>query len=209
MSCLAKSESGFHLAVVTATESRSESRDIYVPPHETGMAHVSRLSPDGKWVLIVEMDDDGWLPCRLVPFSGGLGKSVGPQNGGCTAAVWSPDGKWMYFTSDAGAHGSHLWRQAFPDGEPQQITSGPTQEEGLAISPDGRSVISCVGSEESTVWVHDEQGARQVSSEGYAFSPQLSYDGSKLFYLATGTASDWASAGELWVADLASGQASA
>jgi eukaryotic-like serine/threonine-protein kinase len=201
-------KSGFHLAVVTATESRSESRDIYVPPHETGMAHISNLSPDGKWVLIVEMDDDGWLPCRLVPFSGGLGRPVGPKNGGCTSAVWSPDGKWMYFASDAGGHGFHLWRQAFPDGEPQQITSGPTQEEGIAMSPDGQSLVTSVGSEESTVWVHDQQGDRQVSSEGFAFLPQLSSDGSKLFYLMTQTASGWANAGELWVSDLASGQPS-
>ena len=61
-------KSGIHLAVVTATESRSEQRDVYVPPRETGMAHFSYLSPDGKWVLVVEMVNGGWMPCRLVPF---------------------------------------------------------------------------------------------------------------------------------------------
>jgi len=63
-------KSGMHMAVVTSTESRSEERDIYVPPRERGMAHRSYLSPDGKWVLLAEMDNGGWLPCRLVPFAG-------------------------------------------------------------------------------------------------------------------------------------------
>jgi serine/threonine protein kinase len=201
-------KSGSHLAVVTATESRSEQRDVYVPPRETGMAHFSYLSPDGKWVLVVEMVNGGWMPCRLVSFSGGVGKSIGPQDGGCWAGAWSPDGRWMYFTSDAGAHGSHIWRQAFPDGSPQQLTTGPTQEDGIAMAPDGRSFISSVGSEERTVWVHDQQGDRQISSEGYAYSAELSQNGDKLFYLATRNASDADRGGELWVSDLRSGQGS-
>ena len=202
-------KSGWHMAVVTATESRSDQRDVYVPPSETGMAHFSHLSPDGKWVLIVEMGDSGgMLPCRLVPFSGGAVKPVGPQSGECLTAAWSPDGKWMYFSSDAGGHGYHIWRQAFPDGEPQQITSSPTQEEGIAMAPDGGSFITSVGGDEQTVWVHDHQGDRQISSEGYTFGPQLSRDGSKLFYLASQTSSNSELGGELWVSDLRSGQAS-
>jgi hypothetical protein len=35
-------KSGWHMAVVTATESRSDQRDVYVPPSETGMAHFSK-----------------------------------------------------------------------------------------------------------------------------------------------------------------------
>ena len=40
---------GLHMALVTASESRAESRDVYVPPRERGMAHRSALSPDHKW----------------------------------------------------------------------------------------------------------------------------------------------------------------
>ncbi len=43
----------------------------YDPPVERGMAHHSYLSPDGQWVLIVEMNSQGVLDaCRVVPFSG-------------------------------------------------------------------------------------------------------------------------------------------
>jgi len=48
-------KSGWHFAIVTSTESRSEERDVYVPPRETGMSHNSYLSPDGNWVLATEM----------------------------------------------------------------------------------------------------------------------------------------------------------
>jgi hypothetical protein len=34
---------------------------------------------------------------------------------------------------------------AFPDGAPEQITWGPTEEEGIAMAPDGRSFIAAVG----------------------------------------------------------------
>ncbi|MGA8154414.1 MAG: protein kinase [Terriglobales bacterium] len=202
-------KSGVHLSVVTATESRSEQRDVYVPPNDTHMAHNSYLSPDHKWVLVAEMGTDGrMIPCQLVAFSGGAPRPVGPQNGGCNAAAWSPDGKWMYLNSDAGSHGDHIWRQAFPDGVPQQLTAGLTEEQGIAMTPDGRSLVTSVGTFGSSVWVHDPQGERQISSEGYSDKPQLSSDGSKVFYLQSENASEAERGGELLVSDLTSGQAS-
>lgn len=200
-------KSSLHFAVVTSTESRFEERDVYVPPRETDMAHLSYLSPDRNWVLVAQMELDNWVPCRLVPFGGGAAKSVGPQDGGCSSAAWSPDGKWMYFTSSAGGHGSHIWRQSFPDGTPQQVTNGPTEEDGIAMAPDGHSFITSVGTEEQTVWIHDQQGDRQISSQGYAYDSSLSTDGSKLFYQVTRSSSEWDRGGELWVSDLHSGQA--
>ena len=176
-------KSGLHMAVVTAAESRTEQRDVYVPPRDRGMAHRSYLSPDRQWVLLSEMDNGGWLPCRLVPFDGGSpGKHVGPPGAGCTSAAWSPDGKWMYFSSDAGGR-FHIWRQRYPDGKPEQVTFGPTEEEGISIGPEGRSLVTSVGIDESAVWIRDSNGERQISSEGFAEAPSLSPDGTKAYYL--------------------------
>jgi serine/threonine protein kinase len=36
-------KTGIHFAVVTATDTRAEQRDVYVPPRETGMAHYSYI----------------------------------------------------------------------------------------------------------------------------------------------------------------------
>jgi eukaryotic-like serine/threonine-protein kinase len=200
---------GLHMAVVTANADRSNSRFVYVPPRERGMAHRSALSPDRNSVLVVEMDNGGWLPCRLVPFGGGsLGRVVGPKGAACTYAAWSPDGAWMYFSSNAGGR-FHIWRQQFPDGEPEQVTSGATEEEGIAMAPDGSSLITSVGATQSTVWVRDATGERQISSEGYASSPEFSHDGKKLYYMIRRNGLSGAFArqdGELWVTDLATGQ---
>ena len=74
------------------------------------------------------------------------------------------DGKWIYLTSKAGG-AFHTWRQRFPDGQPEQVTTGPTEEEGIAVAPDGRSFITAVALKQSSVWVHDAGGERQISLE--------------------------------------------
>jgi dipeptidyl aminopeptidase/acylaminoacyl peptidase len=194
------------MSIVTATENRSELRPVYVPSDDFGMAHRSYLSPDRRWVLVAEMDGRSWLPCRLIPLDGSSpGGPVGPALAQCTDAAWSPDGNWMYFTAST-ASGVHTWRQRFPDGTPEQVTFGVSEEEGIHFAPDGRSFVTSIGTSQSTVWVHDSHGDRQVTSEGYSFSPLISPDGKKLYYLVRifGTRS-WISGG-LWVVDLETGQ---
>jgi hypothetical protein len=54
--------------------------------------------------------------------------------------------------------------------------------------------------------MHDARGDRQITSEGYGFSPAISPDGKKLYYLVrSGGLRNWISGG-LWVADLETGQ---
>jgi Tol biopolymer transport system component/predicted Ser/Thr protein kinase len=177
-------KTGLHMALATSTDARTGSRDVYVPVRERGMAHRSSLSPDRKWVLVVEMDNGGWLPCRVVPFDGSSrGRPVGPPGAQCTSVAWSPDGQWMYLAANAGNR-FHIWRQRFPDGKPEQVTFGATEEEGIAVAPDGRSLITSVGITESTIVVRDAVGERQVTSERYAASPTFSQDGRRLFHLS-------------------------
>lgn len=127
---------GVHMGIFTATESRSDQRTVYMPASMDGMAHRSFLSPDGKSVIVVEMDLNKWLPCRLVAFDGSSPElRAGPASAQCTFAGWTPDGKWMYVSADTGS-GFHIWRQRFPDGTPEQVTSGATEEHGVSFAPD-------------------------------------------------------------------------
>jgi eukaryotic-like serine/threonine-protein kinase len=212
---------GLHMVAVTTDEGRGNGRDVYLPPEKRSMAHHAYLSPDGRWVLIVEMDSQGKiLPCRVVPFpAAGVpptneAKLVGPPNRTCIAGAWSPDGKWIYLTvSEATtrvgrsgwlfAPGSHIWRQRFPDGEPEQVTFGPTSQEGIAMAPDGKSFITSVGSQDSTVWMHDKDGEHQISSEGSGSSPSFSSDGRSLYFLMSNGQTHGE---ELWSKDLGSGK---
>jgi serine/threonine protein kinase len=195
---------GLHMGIVAATERRSEAHDVYFPPHQLGMAHFAHASPDGQWVLVVEMDQTHafGLPCRLVPADGRwAGRQVGAL-GTCTSAAWSPDGQWMYFGANVGGR-SHLWRQRFPDGTPEQITVGPTEEEGVTVAPDGRSLITALGIRRSSIWIHDASGERAIVAEGYARLPRLSRDGRRVFFLLRPAAESDRS--ELRALDLATG----
>ncbi len=216
-----ESKNGNIMGLATASESRTGERDIYVPSNSAGMVHRSWVSPDGKWVLLSEMDNVGWLPCRMLPFDGSTsGEPVGPKKARCTYAGWSPDGRMMYFSADAG-DGYHIWRQHFSHGEPEQITFGPTEEEGIAVSPDGRSLVTSAGIRRSTVWVHDSRGDRQISGEGFARVPGLGFgggadarsvftpDGKRVFYLVRTESSRAYTSGELWTTDLDSGRSEA
>ena len=205
---------GTHMAIVTATESRAGPRDVYVPPLETGMGHRSYLSPDRKWVLVVEMEESSWLPCRLAPFDGSSrGQPVGPS-GPCASAAWSPDGKWMYVSSNAGS-GFHIWRERFPGGSSEQVTLGPTEEEGIAMAPAGGWFITSAGVKQNAIWLHDSRGERQISVEGYADLPALgvgsthsvfSADEERLYFLVSRNSVGVFLTGELTMAELGSGR---
>jgi serine/threonine protein kinase/Tol biopolymer transport system component len=205
-------KAGLHMGIVTATEGRADSREIYIQPNENAMAHYSYASPDRQSVLVVEMTGAHAFTqrCRLVPFDGSSrGRQVGPQ-GACTSAGWSPDGRWMYLGATVGGS-MHLWRQKFPDGAPEQITFGPLEEEGIALASDGRSLVTSVGTRRSAIWIHDAAGERATLSEGYATAPRLSQDGTHVFCLVV---RDWWLSARGWVAasaelrsvDLASGK---
>ena len=197
---------GAQMSIVSATDRRTDPQNIYVPPPPAGMAHRSYLSPDRQWVLVIEMDTKSWLPCRLVPFDrSATGKLVGPAPSQCTDAAWSPDGKWMYFTAMT-RNGVHIWRQSFPDGTPEQVTFGVGTEEGIHFAPGGRSFVTSIGTSQSTLWVHDSRGDRQITSEGYGFMPSLSPDGKKLYYLDRSYGLRSWNQGVLWMADLETGQ---
>jgi serine/threonine protein kinase len=197
---------GQQMGIITSTESRAQRRVVYMPPDESGMAHRSYLSPDGRHVLLILMQLSRWVPCAIGRFDGGQElQQVGPVPSQCTDAAWSPDGEWMYFSANTG-DGFHTWRQRFPDGKPEQITRGPNEEEGIEVAPDGRSLVTSIGSGQSTLWVRDAKGERQITSEGFAVFPRFSPDGNKLYYLLRAGGDQSIVNGELWVVDLRTGQ---
>jgi DNA-binding winged helix-turn-helix (wHTH) protein/Tol biopolymer transport system component len=197
--------SGIHMGIASSTESRSEYREIYFPDRANGMAHRSAASPDRKSLLVVEMKAGTWLPCRLMPVDGSsVGRPVSPPDAQCTTAAWSPDGQWMYFSSNAGG-AFHIWRQRYPDGMPEQITFGPTEQEGTAITPDGKFLITSMGLQQSSIWLADAAGERKLTDEGYVTQPTMSPTDSRMFYLVRTTLSRGQTSGELWSVDLNSG----
>jgi Tol biopolymer transport system component len=207
---------GLHMSIFSADDRREQLRTVYAPDSSQGMAHRSYPSPDGRWALVAEMNRPVWQQCRLVAMDGRTSRRVGPE-AQCTSAAWSPDGKWMYFSSNRSGS-FHIWRQRFPGGTPEQVSFAPGEEEGVAVLADGRSFLTSVGNRQSSIRVRDGSGEREISGEGYAFIPTtssaavtqpLSVTG-RLVYLVRQGAVRFAGpgerAGELWQADLQSMQ---
>jgi hypothetical protein len=148
------------------------------------------------------MDKTANWRCRVVPFNGSFpGSLVGPA-GACLSAAWSPNGEWMYFAVQVDGH-SHLWRQRYPGGAPQQITFGPTDEQTVACAPDGRFLLTSLGRDESTIWLHTAGGERVLTTENYASSPWLSPDEHRVYFLAAKNSTE---PSELWRVEVDSGR---
>src|ERR1700674_736528 len=119
----------------------------------------------------------------------------------------------MFFASTASGS-SQIWRQRFPDGQPEQLTFEPTTAEGLALSPDGGTLISSIGLSQNSGWLHEGPSERQVSTEGDAIFPawgdgfpssSFAPDGNRLYYLMHNGGVRGFGGGVLWVADLVTG----
>jgi len=93
----------------------------------------------------------------------------------------------------------------------EQLTFGPTEQEGIAVASDGHFLLTSVGLKIRTVWVHDHSGDHQVAFNGSAVlmgglsssRAIFSADGTKLFFFGSRNSDEKR---ELWQADLGSGQ---
>jgi len=74
------------------------------------------------------------------------------------------------------------------------------------MAGDGHSLITAVGSRQSSIWVHRGNTSRQVSLEGFSFDPEITPDGKKLCYRILKGALPTSDPSELRVVDLDSGR---
>jgi hypothetical protein len=106
-------------------------------------------------------------------------------------------------------------------GVPEQLTAGPTEEEGISASPDGTSLVTSVGTRRISLVLHDGGAERALVAEGRPrIAPArngsaFSIDGKKLYFLQIAPGSNDVgdamltafTAGDLWVVDVDTGQA--
>lgn len=71
------------------------------------------------------------------------------------------------------------------------------------MAPDGKSLITSVGSQDPTVWLHDKDGEHQISTEGNTSTPRFASDGRSLYFLM---ANGQTHGMELWSKELDSGK---
>jgi hypothetical protein len=109
----------------------------------------------------------------------------------------------MYFSSNAGG-AFHIWRQRYPDGMPEQITFGPTEQEGTAITRTVKYLITSMGLQQSSVWLHDRGGERSATTR-LCDTAAMSRRRCAMFYLVRTQPSRAPDKRELWSVDVNSG----
>ena len=190
---------GMHLVLVTTDEARGDRRDVYLPPGQRSMVHHSYLFP--RWPIGPRRPHG--QSRQYDPVPGGSFRrrrhraNVGPPDRQCMPVPGPPTASGSISMSSPMASTSGA--STFP-WAPEQVTFGPTTQEGIAMAADGKSLVTSVGTQASTVWMHDSTGDHQISSEGYATAPQFSADGRALYFLM---ANEEATGQELWSKDLA------
>ncbi|MEE8477619.1 MAG: hypothetical protein V3S19_04575, partial [Gemmatimonadales bacterium] len=133
----------------TAAVHRTISEMAYQPfrisddPFEATFLRWHTASPDGGrlafqavgriWVV----DLPGGTPRRLTA------ESFGPQE---FAPTWSPDGRWIAFTSWDDLEGGSLWRVRSGGGSPERLTAEAGEFVHPAWSPDGAELVVLKGS---------------------------------------------------------------
>lgn len=112
-------------------------------PFEATFLRWHTASPDGgrlafqavgrTWVV----DLPNGTPHRLTP------ESFGPQE---FAPTWSPDGRWIAFTSWDDLEGGNLWKVRSGGGSPERLTAEAGEFIHPAWSPDGTELVVLKGS---------------------------------------------------------------
>jgi Tol biopolymer transport system component/imidazolonepropionase-like amidohydrolase len=109
-------------------------------------------SPDGRRLAfqavgrVYVQDLPAGTPRRLTPASfGAEHPATGHAGLQEFSPAWSPDGRWIAFTTWDDTLGGHVWRVQAGGGTPQRITREPGEYVHIAWSADGRELVAARG----------------------------------------------------------------
>lgn len=141
---------------IWAVDSRGHNPQQLTSDSSEGNWHVRpRWSPDGGRIVFqnIERTKFDVRVCDL-----GSGRSFWVTNDAVPDLnpVWSPSGRFIYFSSYRGG-GINIWRAALlPDGSlfgpPQQMTIGAGQDVEIAISRDGKRLAFSILRQNADIW---------------------------------------------------------
>ncbi len=158
-----------------------------IEPEQFSFLADATFSPDGKWIAYFWPDPrrplgDLWR----IPAAGGTPERLTDLQFLGGGLDWSPDGKWILFSSDHGGSRT-LWRVAAGGGEPQPITRGAGEDSDPRLSRDGQRLLY---TNQRNLHVIDrldpETGERHRVYERRSamYMPELSHRGDRIAFFA-------------------------
>ncbi|HVS09641.1 MAG TPA: hypothetical protein VMS76_07175, partial [Planctomycetota bacterium] len=143
------------------------------------------LSPDGSRVAFEKLDPDGRLADLWILEAGRTSRLTFDQKNNL-GPRWSPDGKWIAFTSYRKGHAQILRRDADDPAKEVLLHDSPVDKRPSCWSPDGRTLLFTTGSKgRNDLWSlsTEERTARPLRDGDFDESQaRISPDGRWLAY---------------------------
>ncbi len=158
------------------------------PAVRLGDGFVSKLSPDGRWVLAISLEEPQNL--SILPTGAGDFRQLPEAGLSYQAVAWFADGKRIAFSAIDGSGGPRIFEQDLEGGSARPLTeTGLGAALGyLAVSPDGRYVVALDSSQRG--FLCPTAGGEPVPIEGLEpgdLPIRFSEEGDALFCARTGS----------------------
>ncbi|HWR53809.1 MAG TPA: protein kinase [Bryobacteraceae bacterium] len=175
----------------------SRTRITYPPARTIGDSNPA-FSPDGRTISFIRAPSSGVSDVWVMPLDGGAAQRVTFNNRDTLTQVWSPDGRFIVFSSNrTGAY--NLWRVPAAGGTPERLNGIGLGASDPWYSQDGKTLAFTQFFLDTNIWRVDAAGREKprplIVSTQYDSSPQFSPDGKRIAFRSSRSG-----AHEIWVA---------
>jgi Tol biopolymer transport system component len=121
----------------------------------SGEISIAEWSPDGQQLVFEADDGSGTKAVYVIARTGGAPRKIHEfeSEQAFSGISVSPDFEWVVYVAPADEGHFQLWRVPMRGGEPEQLTSDPTDKAHPAYSPQGDRIAFTLFNYEAIFWL--------------------------------------------------------